>query len=285
MAEQFAVQRFPVPQSDPPLPPRETLPTMYDLPSEDPEEPGLPDEFHAIQPQLLRDTFQPPDYPPEQVFVASDMNVYYDVRHPNWHKRPDWFAVVGIDRLYEQRDLRLSYVSWQEGISPTVVVELLSPGTESEDLGKGLREARQPPSKWEVYEQILRIPYYLVYSRYTHTLRVFELQGSSYRAVELNDNRFWIDGIKLGIGLWSGEYQQVRGTWMRWLDAQGEWIPTPVERERAQVEQVRRQAERERGRAEQERKRADEESRRADEERQRADQLAAQLRALGVEPK
>lgn len=29
------------------------LPTMYDLPSEDPEESGLPDEFHDIQPQLL----------------------------------------------------------------------------------------------------------------------------------------------------------------------------------------------------------------------------------------
>lgn len=29
---------------------KEPLPTMYDLPSEDPEEPGLPDEFHYYQP-------------------------------------------------------------------------------------------------------------------------------------------------------------------------------------------------------------------------------------------
>ena len=35
-----------VPQTDPPRPARLTLPTMYDLPSEDPEEPGLPDDFH-----------------------------------------------------------------------------------------------------------------------------------------------------------------------------------------------------------------------------------------------
>ncbi len=35
-----------IPQSDPPLSPRLILPTMYDLPSEDPEEPGLPDEYH-----------------------------------------------------------------------------------------------------------------------------------------------------------------------------------------------------------------------------------------------
>ncbi|OBQ33610.1 MAG: hypothetical protein AN487_20005, partial [Anabaena sp. CRKS33] len=37
-----------------PRPVWETMPTMYDLPSENPEEPGLPDEFHDFQPQLLR---------------------------------------------------------------------------------------------------------------------------------------------------------------------------------------------------------------------------------------
>lgn len=102
-------QPFSLPaQTDPPRPPRETLPTMYDLPSEDPEEPGLPDEFHLLQPQLLRETFVPPDYPTEQVFVAADMNLYYQVTQPYWYKRPDWFAVLGISRLYEERDMRLS---------------------------------------------------------------------------------------------------------------------------------------------------------------------------------
>ena len=37
---------IPQSESDPPRSPRETLPTMYDLPSEFPEEPGLPDVFH-----------------------------------------------------------------------------------------------------------------------------------------------------------------------------------------------------------------------------------------------
>ncbi len=37
----------PIEQIAPPRSPRETLPTMYDLPSEDLEEPGLPDQFHA----------------------------------------------------------------------------------------------------------------------------------------------------------------------------------------------------------------------------------------------
>ena len=63
-------------QTDPPRPPKEVLPTMYDLKSEDPEEPGLPDEFHIFQPQLLRETFYPPNYPLDEVFIASDLTLY-----------------------------------------------------------------------------------------------------------------------------------------------------------------------------------------------------------------
>jgi len=69
-------------QTSPPLPPRQVLPTMYDLPSEDPEEPGLPDEFHLLQPELLRLTFCPPTYPSNRVFAASGLNLYYDSTHP-----------------------------------------------------------------------------------------------------------------------------------------------------------------------------------------------------------
>ena len=114
------------PHTEPPLSPRKTLPTMYDLPSEDPEEPGLPDEFHDLQPELLSRTFRSPLYPENRVFSGTDMNLYYDVRHPLWHKRPDWFLVLDVPRLYDDTDLRMSYVIWQEGISPFVVVELLT---------------------------------------------------------------------------------------------------------------------------------------------------------------
>jgi Uma2 family endonuclease len=106
----------------------------------------LPDEFHLLQPQLLLLTFQPPNWEPDLVFSAADLNLYYDVRHPQWYKRPDWFGVVGVPRLYDGHDLRLSYVIWQEGVSPTIVVELLSPGTENQDLGEELRQPGEPPT-------------------------------------------------------------------------------------------------------------------------------------------
>jgi Uma2 family endonuclease len=63
-------------QSDPPRPPKETLPTIYNLPSEDPNEPGLSDEFYIYQPRLLQETFHLPNYPANEVFVGTDLNLY-----------------------------------------------------------------------------------------------------------------------------------------------------------------------------------------------------------------
>lgn len=235
--------KYPTEQSDPPLSPRQTLPTMYDLPSEDPEEPGLPDEFHDFQPELLRLTFRPPDYYPDRLFCGSDMNLYYDVHHQSWYKRPDWFGIVGVSRFYDDRDLRLSYVVWQEGVTPFVVVELLSPGTEDEDLGRRDRAIDRPPTKWEVYEQILRVPYYVVFSRYSDRLRVFALQAGRYRELELDRSRVWMPEIALGLGLWQGEYQGRDRLWLRWYDERGNWILTDSETAREQAERERQRAE------------------------------------------
>jgi Uma2 family endonuclease len=74
----MAFPTYPPAQAEPPLDPRQSLPTMYDLPSEDPKEPGLPHTFHLDPPQLLEFTFLPPGWDAEQVFTASDLNLYCD---------------------------------------------------------------------------------------------------------------------------------------------------------------------------------------------------------------
>ncbi|MEA5569636.1 Uma2 family endonuclease [Calothrix sp. UHCC 0171] len=245
----------------PPRPARETLPTMYDLPSEEIGESGLPDEFHRLQANLLSETCQPPNIDTSEKFTPSDLNLYYDPRHTNWYKRPDWYLVVGVAPEWEN-DLRWSYVVWQEGVRPFLMVELLSPGTEAEDLGETLRDASKPPTKWEVYERILAVPYYVVYDRYTNNLRVFKLNGSRYQAVVLPENltekRFWFEELEIGLGLWQGNYQGFPRLWLRWYDHQG-WIPTQTER-------------------------AESERQRAESERQRAEKLAEYLRSQGIDP-
>jgi Uma2 family endonuclease len=253
-------------QIDPPLSPRETLPTMYDLPSENPEEPGLPDEFHDLQPQLLSRTLRLSGYTRENCFTASDLNLYYDVNHPLWYKRPDWFLAVDVPRLYDGKDLRRSYVIWQEGKSPYVAIEFLSPGTEVEDLGRFYNETSggvnaesanpagnlrgnaldtvtKPPTKLEVYERYLRIPHYLVYSRYTQRLRYFKLDGGQYQEQSLNQENAiaWLADLEVGLGIWEGRFEDVPGYWLRWCDDAGNWFLTDTEQARVAKEQAEAQ--------------------------------------------
>ncbi len=298
-------------QTEPPLSTWQSLPTMYDLKSEDPEEPGLPDEFHDLQPQLLSLTLRLKSHTKDKFFTGTDLNLYYSKEHTQWHKRPDWFLVLGVPRLYAGEDLRRSYVVWQERKIPFVVVELLSPGTEKEDLGiyaesesdmvssvqpeasgklqssesqNGLVNKTTPPSKWFVYEQLLGVPYYIVFSRYTNRVRFFRLISGHYQEQPLDPKnpRIWITELKIGLGLWQGEFAGIPRLWLRWYDAEGNWIPTDTEQERAEKEQALEQAEQERTRAEQERTRAEQERIRAEQATQQFLQVARNLLQTGM---
>jgi Uma2 family endonuclease len=246
--------RYKIMYQNNPVVPANTLPTMYDLPSEDPEEMGLPDEFHDFQPDLLRETCQPNT---AEFFIGADLNLYYDAKRTNWYKRPDWFLVVGSPASSSIANSRLSYVMWQEHIAPFLMVELLSPGTEAEDLGQTLRVVGKPPTKWQVYEQILRVPYYAIFDRYSNQFRMFSLQATQYVEQTISGQGFWFQEIELGLGLWSGSYQGVEGQWLRWYNQSGNWISTDRE-DKLEANQ------------------------RADQQQQRADLLAAKLRSMGI---
>ncbi|MBL8196792.1 MAG: Uma2 family endonuclease [Blastocatellia bacterium] len=225
---------------------KKNLPTMYDLPSEEVGESGLPDIFHIFQSQLLRETFQPPNYSPNEVFVATDLNLYFDVNQPSWYKRPDWFASVGVPNLYNNKDLRLSYVVWQEQVTPLVIVELLSPSTENEDLGKTTRakkssrkgkEEKEIPPKWEVYESILKVPYYFTYDHLTKKILAFQLSSDGYISFLPNSQGFYyLPDVELYLGLWTGYYEKAITIWLRWYDQHFNLIPTPLERAQAEKE-------------------------------------------------
>jgi Uma2 family endonuclease len=267
-----------------PTAPVNTLPTMYDLPSEDPEEMGLPDEFHDVQPDLLRETCQPAA---DDFFIGADINLYYDVKHTGWYKRPDWFLVLDVPASESIAESRLSYVMWQEGAAPFLMVELLSPGTEAEDLGQTLRVVGKPPTKWQVYEQILRVPYYAIYDRYANQFRIFCLQATRYVEQTISGQGFWFPEIELGLGIWTGSYQGMQGQWLRWYDKNGDWLATDREdslQAKQAAEEANLRAQEANLRADRERELAQEANLRADRERDKATRLADKLRELGIDP-
>jgi hypothetical protein len=162
--------------------------------------------------------------------------------------------------------MRLSYVVWQEGVNPFVVVELISPDTEKEDLGETERGADGIPTRWEVYEQILRVPYYVVFNRYTNNLRAFHLVGGHYQPLLLSAERVGVVEWGLSLGLWQGRYQGIERSWLRWYTADGELILTEGE----QLERAER--------------RTNEAERQAVEANERVAQMAARMRELGIDP-
>lgn len=147
-----------------------------------------------------------------------------------------------------------SYFLWEFGKAPDVVVEIVSNTRGGED-DKKLRDYAR-----------MGIPYYVIYDPQRpiqdDVLIVYQLVAGEY--IVKPDSR--LEKVGLELRLWEGEFEARHDRWLRWYDNEGNLIPTGAER------------------AEQERERAERERRRAEQERERAERLAAQLRALGVEP-
>jgi DNA anti-recombination protein RmuC len=106
--------------------------------------------------------------------------------------------------------------------------------------------------------------------------------------------KLWIEELQIGLGLWQGSFTGVERQWLRWYDAQGNWILTSAEREmrerqRVQMEQQRaemaeQKAQMEQQRAEMAEQRAQIEQQRAEMAEQKAERLAQLLQAQGINP-
>jgi len=147
-----------------------------------------------------------------------------------------------------------SYFIWEFGKPPDVVVEVVS-NTKGGEAGKKLREyAHTHISYYVIYD-----PQQLIQDK---LVKVYELHIGEY----IPKTTDWLEKVGLGLTLWEGEFEGRQDQWLRWCDADGNVILTGAER--AEIEQER----------------AEREQKRANREQKRAERLAAQLRALGVEP-
>jgi len=203
---------------------------------------------------------------------------------------PDMFLSLGVqvaDEWWEKENR--SYLLWEFGKPPEVVVEIVSNEKGNED-GDKLRAYAK-----------LGILYYVIYDPQQFLsddlIRVYQLVAREY----LLRPDYRLPDVGLTLTIWYGMFEDKTALWLRWCDPAGNIIPTGAERaeqESQRAEQESQRAEEERQRAEEERQRAEQQSQRAEEERQRAedanlraeqaqqraDRLAAQLRGLGVEP-
>jgi len=212
--------------------------------------------FSEKQQRLLTEPlYASPPFPGgDRPFVAmANVGLFYGMRIPPLV--PDMLLSLDVqfpEEVWSKH--HRAYFTWMYGKPPEIVIEVVS-NTEGDELG----------TKRETYPQI-GIWFYVVFdptqALKRGVLNVFELQRGSY--VERADT--WFPEIGLGLKLWHGSYEGLTADWLRWCYEDGTVVPTGAER------------------AEQERVRAEQERVRAEQERVRAERLAAQLRALGIEP-
>jgi Uma2 family endonuclease len=209
--------------------------------------------FSEKQMRLLTEPLYSSWHPVFTFLVAANVGVFQAIRKPpvvpdvflslEVEVHPDWYAK-------EHR----TYFVWEFGKVPDAVIEIVSNTVGGETDEKMKKYARMGIQYYAIYDPTLQV--------LEQPLQVYSLRDKAYQPHPAQ----WLPLIGLGLALWSGQFEGIQSTWLRWCDQEGHVIPTGAER------------------AEQERQRAEQEHQRAEHELQRAERLAAQLRALGVKP-
>jgi len=204
-------------------------------------------------------------HPDGRFCIGQDCGIYWRLAQPpeppeRGAEAPDWFYVGDVPHTLGGQ-MRRSYVLWQEWVAPLITLEFVS-GDGSEE-----RDATPVTGKFWVYEQAIRVPFYGIYEVKLGQVIVHHLVDGRYALLPANARgHYEIPPLGVELGIWQGRYQGVELPWLRWWDLQGNLLLTGEEH------------------AEKERQEKDQALQRAEQEFQRAERLAAQLRALGVQP-
>lgn len=227
-------------------------------------------------------------------FAESNIGVFYLLKAPPLV--PD--ALLSLD-VQADPDIRAkehrSYFIWEFGKPPDVVVEVVSNKVGREDTSKLDKYARMKVSYYAIYDPDKFLS--------DDVLKIYRLNGYEY---QLHSGE-QLPGIHIGLRMWEGVYSEMRATWLRWVDEQGNLILSGkelAEREtarslesqaeaaraqawatQAQAEAVQAQAEAVQAQAEAVQAQAEATQAQAEKEAAilRAEQLAERLRQMGVQ--
>ena len=192
-------------------------------------------------------------------FVAADLLWYPVEGHPEISKAPDGLVALG-----RPPGKRGSYKQWEEGgIPPQVVFEIWSPANSVQDMFDKVR----------FYERY-GVEEFYAYDPDRNHFNAWHRDGASLKPVSTAGG---LTSPRLNI------HFDPREDGLVVLSPDGTPFTTQAEDQRKARDAAQR-ADEEARRADEESRRADEEARRAEEQTRRAEVLAAQLRALGIEP-
>ena len=261
------------------------LPDNYVLP-DDPVE-------NEAQPRLaaaLTNTLNYQGALAERALIVSNFALCSSIDGWLTCKAPDWMYVAPVDRAF---GIRRSYTPHTEGPVPQIVMEFLS----ESDCGEYSTRKTRPFGKWYYYEQIIRIPTYVIFDPASGDLEVYRLEADSYERVSANgQNRYPLEALDgLCLGVWEGIRcnELDRGFWLRLWTTEGQLLPWSEEAAReaeskaqkAEIEALKAQskAQEAESKAQEAESKAQEAERRAEKAEAEKAALLAKLKAAGID--
>ena len=220
----------------------------------------LPDDFvlpddpveniqHPFVAAALTDALGEANQIMPEMLIASNFGLVATVDQRIVVKAPDWLFVPKVFPVPEGI-IRRSYTPILEGDPVAVVMEFLS----DTETGEYSIRPTYPYGKLHFYEQILKVPTYVIFDPAAVQIEVRRYQDDRYTLQSPDaQGRFWIPEIGLFLGTWYGKRLERTTHWLRWWDEAGNmllWSSEKAEQERQRAEQERQRAEQERQRAE-----------------------------------
>lgn len=149
--------------------------------------------------------------------AAANVGVFHQPRNPAIV--PDVFLSLDVRVAENWWDkAHRSYFVWEFGKPPDLALEIVSNRQGNEDGAKKDRYARMGVSHYVIYDPLGQVM--------PDVLTVYRLHAAGYERQA--EARF--ASLKLGLMLWEGVFEDVPGTWLRWMDEQDVLIPTGRER-------------------------------------------------------
>lgn len=152
-----------------------------------------------------------------EMLVASNFGLVATINDKTVVKAPDWLLVPRVYPI-DSGIVRRSYTPHREGDPVAIVMEFLS----ETETGEYSSRPIYPYGKLYYYEQILKVPTYIIFDPATPVLEVRQLLEECYELQSPNvQGRYWIPELQLWLGIWQGERLGITTCWLRWWDNTG----------------------------------------------------------------
>jgi hypothetical protein len=208
----------------------EKLPPDFELPDDPVDNLAQPLLADALREALGLAGFVSPSQ-----LMATNFGIVATVNGEFAIKAPDWVYISEVIPLKHKKD-RKSYTPYEEGGLPEIVMEFLS-----DNEGREYNKKSTPPyGKWYFYEQILKVPFYVIFNPENGVLEVYQLKSKRYQLQKPDKTgRYWIETLGLFLGTWEGTKEDTNrtGFWLRWWNKENQLLLWGFEKlEQAEVE-------------------------------------------------